>query len=274
MVRLIRAIELYFNYFVRRRTPVIVYSMKRTGSTALFHSLNSHGEFALTTHCLDPEKINTVHLSGSARWACKHIIIPHKRVKIISLIRNPIENMMSVFARDQLSSSTDRDNSDNNNMDCLSAEDICQHFITEYFQSERYVHQLEWFDCEFKSVLGINIFDYPFDKKRGYVHFQEGSYDVLIVRTEMDDVKKAYLVSEFLGLSDFNMLCATSVPNATSGMDPGMPGEKASYSDQYKVLKHHVFIPKKYLDIILESRFSQHFFPKEILNKTKERFMS
>ena len=169
MRKIKRALELNINYFLRRRTPVIVYSMQRTGTVAIFRSLTSHGEFALATHCLDQAKINTGCLSGSAKWACKHIITPRKKAKIISLVRNPIDNMMSVFARTQLASNTSGPNLGENDLSSLLSEDLVQRFIAEYFQSDRYLHQLEWFDSEFKAALGIDAYDYPFDKQQGYV---------------------------------------------------------------------------------------------------------
>jgi len=238
--------------------------MQRTGCISLFHSLYKHGEFALVTHCLDVDKINTVNLSGTAKWACKYIIIPRKRAKIISLVRNPIDNMLSVFARDYLTAKSETHNADKN--------DLSQQFVVEYLQSDCYLYQLEWFNLEFKSVLGINIYDYPFDKQQGHAQFQQGLYDVLIVQTEINDDKKASLVSKFLGLSNFTMLPRSSILYTISGLPPGMPGEKASYSDQYKLLKRHISIPEKYLDIILNSEFSQHFFSKDLLNKTRLRF--
>ena len=90
----------------------------------------------------------------------------------------------------------------------------------------------------------------------------------------MEDERKARLVSRFLGLADFSMYRATSIPQALSGTASGTPGEQAPYREQYKVLKRQVSIPKKYLDTIVDSQFARHFFTQEELNKTRERFLS
>ena len=99
MERVKRALTLYINYFLFRRTPTLVYSVERSGSVALLHSLQTHGVFAIGAHYLSPDKL-TQHYSGAASWASKYIINKKKPVKVITMVRSPIDNMLSTFARE------------------------------------------------------------------------------------------------------------------------------------------------------------------------------
>lgn len=268
MIRAKRFLELNINYFVRRRIPTIVYSMERSGSVALFHSLSAHGVFALATHQLDFEKIQTGRHSGSALWACKHIVRKRRRAKIISLVRNPIDNMISAFARFEFLPVGKNHANGENNLKSTTVEEITNRFRTCYLEQGKYLHQLNWFDSEFKKALGIDVYHYPFDKEQGYVQFQEGPYDILILRTELDAEKKSLVVSSFLDLENFK------ISNAVSGskIAPGIPGEQSSYGEIYKNFKRRVAVPKEFFDEIVRSQYVQHFFTPESLDTTRKRF--
>ena len=88
-----RGLEVHIDYYLRRRTPTIVYAMGRVGSDSLYRSLCAHREFVLFAHVLDAEnmKIRYGKRGRIAKWAAKHIIQKQKKARIISLVRNPVE---------------------------------------------------------------------------------------------------------------------------------------------------------------------------------------
>lgn len=268
MRRLKRSVELNLNYFLLGRTPLLVYSMERSGSVALFRSLCLHGEFALITHYMDPQKLVTEPQSGSARWAYKHLIGQRKPTSIISLVRNPIENMLSIFARAEFSKKSRNQKSPAG----PAAQDVSEHFRKVYLAQQRHLRQLDWFETEFKPVTEIDVYNFPFDKGDGFLQFQAGSFQVLILRTELGDERKAQLISEFLGLTKFTMQKANGRLYGRRKVAPGMPGEQSDYAARYKVLRKNVRFSDEYLDAIIGSRYVQHFFPQDEIDTMKDWF--
>jgi len=273
MSRFRRALELYGNYFVKHRTPVIVYSVERSGSVALFHSLLAHGVFAIGSHYLSQDRIKKgcATGNGSARWASKHIILKGTPAKIISLVRNPIDNMVSTFARSDFGDRAAGASVDGSGE--IDPAELTRQFRTCYLDAGRYLHPLTWFENEFQVALGIDVYGYAFDKQRGHARFRQGPFDVLLLRTEMEDPRKAKLVAEFLGLPDFTMEPASARSAAGPDMAPGRAGEQATYGRFYRVLKRYVTVPEEYLDTIIGSRYAQHFFPEETLRAMKRRYL-
>jgi len=210
-----RFLELNINYFLRGRVPTLVYSMQRSGSIALFRSLSSHGDFAIGLHQMNPK----LRQSGSTKWAYKHLIFNPKPVKIISLVRNPIESMLSIYARSEFPKDLA-----NQRIAGPNADEFSQRFKTDFLEKHRHLYPLEWFESEFKTTLGIDAYDTPFEKEKGSVQIQKGPFDVLILRTELDDAQKSHLVSEFLGMPEFKMLKAGENLKTGNDMAPGMPG--------------------------------------------------
>ncbi|MCH2113938.1 MAG: putative capsular polysaccharide synthesis family protein [Pirellulales bacterium] len=268
MAKLMRAFGLYANYFVRRRTPTIVYSVERSGSIALFQSLHAHGDFALSTHRLDPAKIKVKRYSGSTNFATRHIVLKGRKAKIISLIRNPIDSIMSFFARSDFRDRAKKQGKAAAVSQRSSIEEVCQQFRDEALESGRYAYHLEWFDTEFKAALGVDVYEHPFNKEAGFVEIHHEPYDILLIRTELKDDQKSKLVSEFLGLKDFEMRGGSF----TRSMAAGAPGEEAPYAEKYKMLKSHAKIPEMYLDAIAGSRFASHFFTEESLGAMRQKY--
>ncbi len=250
-----RGLEIHIDYYLRRRTPTIVYAMGRVGSNSLYRSLYAHRELVLFAHVLEPKnmKIRYGKRGGIAKWAAKHIIQKRNKAKIISLVRNPVECMVSAFAPNV---KAERDAE--NGYQHLSSEELSDQFRSGYFDQNRHLEKLNWFDSEFGAALGIDVYKYPFDKESGFVQFQRGPWDVLILNTDMSDDRKAQLVSDFLGLTNLKII-HTRV------------GEAGAYGELYKVFKKRVTVPKSYLHSIINSRYAQHFFTQKTLDTMQQR---
>jgi len=264
MERVKRAVSLYMNYFFFRRMPILVYSVERSGSVSLLHSLQSQGLFALGAHYLSLEKL-AQHRSGSAIWASKHIIRKQKPAKIITMVRSPIENMLSTFAREYYGQQT----AEQAKVECPSSPDkLSEEFYQTYLRSDKYWHPLQWFETEFQVALGIDVYQHAFDKHRRFARFREKSFEVLILGTELEDSQKSRLVADFVGVSQLEISNAakasqTSASNKQHQLPPGKPGSQTAYAKQYQQLKQHVEIPETYLDSIVDSRYARHFFSEE-----------
>ncbi|MCH8840269.1 MAG: hypothetical protein IH831_06255, partial [Planctomycetes bacterium] len=154
--------------------------MERSGSVALLSSLKAHGVFVIGAHYLDPKKLATRRRSGSARWASKHIISRRKPAKVISLVRHPIENMLSTFARTDYGEQEVHQEGVASQIEQVSPEQLSGEFCRAYLDADRHLRPLGWFGNEFQAALGINVYDHSFDKQNGFARFREEPYDVLI----------------------------------------------------------------------------------------------
>lgn len=258
-----RALGLNFNYFLRRRTPTLVYSMERTGSVAMLNSLKTHGLFAIGSHYLDPEKLGTRRFSGSARWACRHIIRKRKPAKVITLVRSPIENMLSTFARIDYGEQQTPSSGIEDQAEPISPEQLSDDFRRSYLETNRYLLPLGWFKNEYYPSLGIDVYKHFFDREKGFGRIREQPYDALILRTEMPDEQKAEIVADFLEIPAFEMTRPAAASENRGSLPSGKPGDKTYYAAKYKALKQSIVIPKTYLESIVDSPHVKHFFTQQ-----------
>lgn len=257
-----RQLDLDWNLRVRRRTPTIVYSMERTGTVAMHESLRACGAFTLATHYLSRDSEAKGRLSGSARWAARHVVRPGRPARFVTLVRNPVENILSVFARRALA--TARSPADQ------ADADPAQRFASEYLDSGAFTGQLTWFESEFSAALGIDVYAQPFNKEQGCVVLRRGPFEALIIRTELGDERKSDAIAGFIGRPGFSMVSAETV-GARSGTAPGTPGDRSAYADKYRSLKAGVIIPDHHWNTIINSKFTRHFFTAEEIEASRDR---
>ena len=266
MIRsLARYLSLNARLSLKGEAPVIVYSKERTGSVALYNSLVAARIPAIATHYLDPAKVGEGKLSGSAQWASKHVVQPRRRAKFITLVRNPIDNLLSTFARNEfVDKPRSRGLSTETALD-VSPEELVNRFHRQYLDGGEYRRELEWFDSEFRVALGIDVFAHPFDANLGSGRIADGPFEVLILRTELEDGAKAAAVAHFLGLPQFAM---SHGPITVSGA-PGLTGEHADYREHYRELKRRRIIPTRHWEAIAASKVTRHFIADNELARSR-----
>lgn len=260
-----RYASLMHGYYISRRTPVLVYSSERSGSTLVYESLKRHGELAVVTHGLDAS--GAERISGSAKWVLRHVLPGTRRYKVVSLVRDPVDTMLSTFARfchDQVVRETGNP--------AASAGDIAPRFGPEYLEKRGYDRQLTWFEDHLEKHLGIDVYAHPFDTSRRCTQLATPRCDVLLLRTELDDRAKSRAIGEFIGHSDFTM--AGDVEYVRRNYEAsGKPGEQAAYAESYKALKRTAEIPDDHWAYIRASRLARHFFTPEELEKSRARYV-
>lgn len=261
-----RYLSLSTRLYLKGEAPVIVYSKERTGSVALHDSLVAAGVPAIATHYLDPAKLVDGKLSGSARWASKHVVQPRRRAKFITLVRNPVDNLLSTFARSEF---VDKPRDQGLSLDAALdvKPDELDALFRRYLDDGKLRRELEWFDSEFRVALGIDVFAHPFDATLGFDRITSGPFDVLILRTELSDGDKAAAVAQFLELPQFAMAHGP----VTVSDAPGVAGEQADYREQYRELKRRAVIPRPHWDAIASSKVARHFITDGELARSRER---
>jgi hypothetical protein len=242
-----RATEIYLRYYAQRDLPVLVYCTGRVGSIAMYDALAGKDVFVFKIENLNPN--NGQRNRGSAKWVYEHIAKPRRPAKVIFIVRNPVALMVSDFLP-KLNWIT----GDEHAYKTLTTEALCATFNEKYFAQGRHTEKLNWFDEQAKRFLGIDVYSHPFDINDGYTHFETDLYNVLIVRTEMNDAEKSRVVGEFVGVPDLQ-ISRTNI------------GEQNRYGEAYKAFKANLVIDETHLQTIFQSNYSQHFYGDAMLNK-------
>lgn len=249
-----RGLHVYTSLYLHRQMPYLIYTTGRVGSMALHYALEQRGVFAFQIHTLNPTKLIENQQPGTAVWAYRHIIAPGRPAKIISLYRDPLAVMISDFFP-KLRWITGQKNAWQHH----SVDELCDIFNTRYFGEGRHLEKLNWYEQEMQASLGINVYDHPSPRDTGSVQFRHGHYDVLLIRTELDDAIKAPVIGAFAGLDDFALIRRNE-------------GETKDYGSIYRAFKQQLAVPADRLKEIYESRFAQHFFTPEEIQAMRSRW--
>lgn len=112
---------------------------------------------------------------------------------------------------------------------------------------------LRWFDDQIKGVFGIDVFERPFDRARGYdIYENDAGVRLLVLKLERLSECVGAAMKEFLGLETFELV-------------PKNVGEEKYYTDAYRRFLERVTVPEPYLDRMYGSRLARHFYEPEEL---------
>ena len=92
---------------------------------------------------------------------------------------------------------------------------------------------IDWFDTEMKVVTGIDVFSKGFDHGEKFQWYDDKNIQVLLMRTDLDDTRKALLISKFLKIKDLQIIRSNVA-------------EKKAYAKVYDMFKKTVCLPESY----------------------------
>lgn len=218
------------------------------------------GVKAMHTHSLNPastRKLNTIkkHLgwkvtsTSDRATARKYKSLKNEnQKKIVTLVREPISRNISAFFQvlDQITGIEDAHTK-------YSTAGLLELFF------KHYPHDipLTWFDREFKPTLGIDIYSYPFPKEDGSMIINEGEYDILVMRHDLDDKSKEACLKRFLGVNEAPIkITNTSI--------------QKNYADTYRRFIQDICLPVDYISRMLDSKYSNHFYTAQELTSIRQ----
>ncbi len=238
--------------------PVIVYQMGKVGSTSIYSSIADCGVQPIDqVHRMNPEHIDELVSSRADRGLHPHrpdhcarglelyeqIVSPKRESKFISLVRNPLDRNVSAFFFNVF----DR----KEQYQSLSTPRLVEVFIEEYAHDV----PLVWFQREPAVTLDIDVYDTSFPAERGHRTYQNGSFELLVLRTELPDAEKEDIIKQFLGLSRFQIQRRNV-------------GKSKEYAEAYQAFKENACIPKSYLDRMLQSQYAELFYTDKEIERT------
>jgi Putative capsular polysaccharide synthesis protein len=276
--RLPRPLRLAVNRFHFRRAvrqsaggpepPVLVYTAPKVASTAVSAALQAAGQTVFHVHTISAAGMRDLreamrrrglaHLKwGSLRpedlgnTLASELIGPRHPARIVSLVRDPVARNVSLYFE---------------LLDLLwQTERAHEHvplgrLLAEFHERFRHERGVEWFDKEFKPVLGLDVYEHPFPHDKGHQRIDSGPYEVLIMRHDLDDRVKEKCLSELVGVGAVSL-----TPRNVSSRKP--------YADVYREFLRRVELPEDYVDRLLDSKYARHFYGPEELARFRARWL-
>tara|TARA_R110000782_G_scaffold57258_37_gene119901 strand:+ start:493 stop:1410 length:918 start_codon:yes stop_codon:yes gene_type:complete len=244
------------------RQPVVVYSMPKTASAAVYKALRkARGVFVLKSHTLRPEHWRKRRLDpawtqgGTGMWrdhwhsdrmVHDRIIGRGKPCKFIALVREPVATNISAFLYFPSNWLSPKAMAAGG-LAAMTPESVEAAFF------DRYPHHVttDWFDLEPAATLGIDVYQTPFPWDAGHATYTNGPFQLLVLRTELDDAVKSQVVNEFLGTKSVRIERTNTADQ--HGLRPRVDNLKARMADN-----------PEYVNALLDHRFTAHFWsPKE-----------
>lgn len=244
-------------------TPILVYTMAKVGSLSIYssikkqtyipcfhvHSLNIAEHKAAKKLCFDEGMLPGSRSPSSLIH--NQIIKPNKSCKIITVFRDPIERNLSAFfdAFEYYIGTSPK-----------NYRGSISELIDCYHNKLPHNYAIEWFDEIFERDTGINLYQKPFDKTKSFEQYQQGKYELLVMNSAIDNRLKANLIRAFIGTNSFQL----ENVNIT---------EESSKGTLYKAFKKKIRFNKKYLDNLLQSKYSQHFFSSDEIEGAYKKWL-
>ena len=242
----------YRKYKNRKNNIILVYTMGKVGSSTVFETMIKefplckafHIHF-LSNHWLKDKLKDTAGWEYNKKIAFEFFQYfsknKHKRLKIITLVRDPIARDISEFFQNY--------RKEGYNIDKMSLFEII-----ELVKGRGHDLSLNWFESDFSNYLEFNIYDYPFNKDKGYSIYRFDGFDLLVMQTEKLNEIFRDAFREFYGFEVKKLLKA----NETKGKFK---------KDFYREIKRLYYEEKAELGKVYQSKYVTHFYAKKDVEK-------
>ncbi|MBI5694202.1 MAG: hypothetical protein HZC51_00470 [Nitrospirae bacterium] len=242
--------------------PIIVYNMGKVGSRSVYETLAGLGLGVEVYHShmlYDHDNMAELVKKRFANPAVSLAVIeqgralkktvdedPDRRWSIITLVRDPVAQTVSRFFQGIEQVIPDiRGRADSG---AVGADELMDAFSTKFPRQAA----LTWFERQFETVTGVDVYSRPFPVDKGYDIFRAGRFSVLVVRLEDLDRCAEAAFHEFLGIKGICLKKANV-------------GDEKWYRGLYREFVSRLELPADFLDEMYGSRLARHFYsPAEI----------
>lgn len=250
----------------KRQLDMLIYQPGKVGSTTLCNSLTAGGFEVYSIHGLNPRG-RYLHLPEEQIPLCEGYvdIIRQQVKKIITVIREPISRDFSSYFEGILVMEDQILIPQTGGKNPVSS---CYDYFLYLLEKNRstdngsaeagwYFNEPAWYDDELKSVFGIDVYRYPFDKEKGYCIIKENDVDVLVLKAEKSLVWQE-AIRKFTGKEDVKMLGRANAA-----------GQKL-YAHLYREAGETAELPQEYVDFYYKDNEKlRHFYTDEEMEKFK-----
>ena len=240
-------------------TSTIAAGLKRAGLHPVFqiHTLepriHTKVEADYARHVADPYPRHV----WEAQWLRMHLPGPEHPWMLVTSVRDPIARLVSRFFQQKSRFGTALDESE---ADALAAE------LSAEFQraNERLGGTgWDWFEAELKGVLGMSVYDVPFDPEAGFGTVTTDYVRALILRSESLDEAPAALTE---------MFGSGRAVELKVGLKPENVSTDKGYAELYQAVLERFRPPPSYVERVYETRLARHFYSAEELDGFREHW--
>lgn len=252
-------------------TPIAVYQMGKVGSETIVTSLQKSKSIApiYHVHILAHKNINialnnyqqkqqplTLQLENSK--ILREYLDRHDRpsLNIITAVREPISQFISAFFQNiEFSHPHLLDSQGNGRRDAI------YNFLTNRLSNYKAgtAWNCNWFDNDFNPALGMDVYQYDFDRNIGYKKINFQNLNILILQLENSKLWNKY-IADFLGLSNSFTLDKTNL------------SKDKKYYQIYQDVLQNIKIPIVVLEEIYRCKYCQHFYSKQAIESFIQRW--
>jgi hypothetical protein len=273
-----RPSKAYYRRRLRRqiagtRGEVVVYQMGKVGSSSLTASFGRLSPPWFAHHIHQLTAAEAENLKAFVRRSFDHPLVTpaqlaslfrqlvsveylRKRIgsdwpwKVVTLVRDPVaRNLSGFFEILDLEMSYGLESRLRERGADEVVRELGELFLRDYPNHDL---PLTFFDIELKRSLGVDVYDTPFPKERGYHIYRHGNVEVLLLKLETLDDCVGEAVERFLGIEGFEVVRSNI-------------GSEKGYAATYRGLLRSIRLPDSYLDEMYGSRYTRHFYtPGEI----------
>lgn len=229
----------------------LVYSMGKVGSTTVYRLFrNQHPKIPIRlVHFLSDfwlnEKLPRLHpFFHKNIKVAKEVLstlsqLPNHRIKIITLVRDPISREISNFFQNRKGL-----------LGINSPDELTADHVERYLDRHDYEYVLNWFDTEFKEYLGFDIYSVPFDQEKGYSIYKTERADILCVKVENMNGCFETAIKKF---ADLKMVISESANKS----------EAKNGKELYKTVVRQYKTSADKLVFIYNSKYVRHFYSEK-----------
>ena len=245
-------IKSYFLSLIKKKEKdyiIAIYTLGKSGSSSILSILQRKFSIfnVFQLHFINCDYIRQNH---SDNFATRNIdkadsfLNKHskKKIKYISLVREPVSREISSFYQNRQ----------------LFFKDVLPNdfmAINNLIESRGYDLALNWFDYELMKHLNFDVYSQPFDKTKGYsIYKLDTKTELMILRTDCINKTGAIALNEYLN-TDIKQIKSVNV------------GSNKSNSMYQKQMKSQFILSDENFKKIKNSKFMNHFFKVEEINK-------
>ncbi|HET6566613.1 MAG TPA: putative capsular polysaccharide synthesis family protein [Rhodothermales bacterium] len=275
--QLVEQIQMYLQDFVKR-PPILVYQMGKVGSMSIYEALQRarlrnpvyHVHFLSPIHleqeiqrfavvrketAVDPKALHHLHTGRLLHEKLRRK--PDVPLYIVTGVREPVSWALSRFFQHVHYFCPELLDEDGTAREQETLEYLQGMFArlgdkrnpaTDWFDVEL---ASKWFDVEFKDTLGIDVYQKPFDREKGYSILESGRQHVLILRQE--DLRKT-LPGVLRGFLPTDQPIEIKEANV---------GSKRMHGHAYSFVKNHLSISPEICERLYSTKYVRHFYDDE-----------
>ena len=254
-----------------RGKPIIVYQMGKVGSSTILGGLRNRmlDDSVHHIHVLAPESIiesrerNLKDQSRVPEQLGHSLLIrdyldseADPSIDVITAVREPIAQKVS-----SLFQNIHQQQPHLISKDGRWLEEETESFVRSTIESYDVDNEwnCNWFDNDFYPALGVDIYQYPFDKELGATTIEKGQCRILILKLESSE----NWVSEITRFLDFDSDLELVKLNDSNDKD---------YKATYRAITSRLKFSEELLEKIYGTKFCRHFYSPQSLEAFKQRW--